>query len=133
VLDVFNRRCEREPENTSIRYEFGMQLKRAGHFRAAYERFKEALDDPRYKSAANLELGECLQRFQKYPEALQHYRQAAESATGAEQLDCRKLALYRAGVLAAGVKLLEPARRYLSELVELDPNYKDAATRLSQL
>ena len=133
VLDIFNSRCERDPENTAIRYEFGMHLKKAGHFRTAFARFKEALGDPEYKSAANLEIGECMQRFQKYPEALQFYRQAVETATEMEQVENRKLALYRAGVLASGIKLQDAARRYLSELVELDPDYKDAALRLSEI
>lgn len=133
VLDIFNSRCERDPENTAIRYEFGMHLKKAGHFRAAYARFKEALDDPQHKAATNLEIGECLQRVQKYPEALQCYRQAVELATQLEQIDNRKLALYRAGVLASGIKLHDAARRYLTELVELDPDYKDVASRLSEL
>ena len=133
VLDVFNSRCEREPENKLLRYEFGMRLKLAGDFEGAMAQFEQAADDPKHKAAAFLEMGECQQRFKKYPEALQYYRQAVELAVTPDQIDCKKLALYRAGVLAAGIKLMEPARRYLSELVQLDPDYNDAASRLQQI
>jgi hypothetical protein len=37
------------------------------------------------------------------------------------------------GLLAEGLKHLEMAERGLAELVALDPQYKDAATRLDKL
>ena len=133
VHEVYISRCEREPENTATRYEFGMHLKRAGQHEAACVQLEQALTDPQRKAAANLAIGECLQRSNKFAEALQHYRHAVQMAGDLEQTDYKKLALYRAGTLASGIKLLEPAKRYLSELVRLDPLYRDAAAKLNEI
>jgi hypothetical protein len=43
------------------------------------------------------------------------------------------LALYRGGVLAAALKKFENAEKYLTELVEKVPDYKDAAARLDKV
>ena len=133
VLEIFNKRVDREPENTAIRYEFGLQLKRAGFFRAAYVHFKQALEDPQNKASAHLECGECLQRTEKYPEAMQCYRQAIAMADEVDQPDCKKLALYRAGVLSGGIKLRDQAKKFLTELIQIDPGYRDAEARLIEL
>jgi tetratricopeptide (TPR) repeat protein len=83
---------------------------------------------------ASLEIGEILQRYQQFPKALQCYRQAAQLAAGdAVRADCRKRALYRAGVLATEMRLFDSARQYLAELVTVDPEYKDGKPRLDKL
>jgi hypothetical protein len=48
-------------------------------------------------------------------------------------LDLRKRALYRAGVLSAGLDDVDSARKYLSTLAELDFGYRDVAERLDKL
>ena len=49
---------------------------------------------------AVLEQGECLHQMKQYQKALECYLKAVDAAT-AEQPDKKKLALYRAGVLAS--------------------------------
>ena len=41
--------------------------------------------------------------------------------------------MYRAGVLATGLKDPLRAKKWLSKLVELDPGYRDASERLDKL
>jgi hypothetical protein len=57
---------------------------------------------------------------------------AVESLTDRE-LELRKRALYRAGVLAAGLDDREAAQKYLSTLAGLDFGYRDVAQRLDKL
>ena len=133
AIEVFTSRCQREPDNLALRYELGLRLQRAGKLRAACEQFQEALADPAWKSAAALALGQCRAQFFEYPQALEYYRLAADSAAGLDQLAGKKEALYRAAELAARVKLKSTARRYLEELLELDPNYRAAAGLLESL
>jgi tetratricopeptide (TPR) repeat protein len=84
--------------------------------------------------AATLELGECLQHLKQYVKALHCYERAAEkSLHDPEAAESHKLALYRAGVLAGGMKELETAERNLRALAELDPEYKDVQTRLDKV
>jgi hypothetical protein len=43
------------------------------------------------------------------------------------------LALYRAGVLATGLRELDRAERHLSELAGLDFGYRDVSDRLDKI
>jgi tetratricopeptide (TPR) repeat protein len=133
AIEVFTGRCQRQPDKMALRYELGLRLQRAGKLKAACEQFQEALADAAQKSAAAFQLGQCRAQFFEYPQALAHYRLAADSALLPEQLECKKEALYRAAELAARVKLKSTARRYLEELLELDPNYSDAAGLLESM
>jgi tetratricopeptide (TPR) repeat protein len=49
------------------------------------------------------------------------------------EVELRKRALYRAGVLASGLDDLDSARKYLSTLAGLDFGYRDVAQRLDKL
>jgi tetratricopeptide (TPR) repeat protein len=133
-FDTARARCDRYPDNRSLRFQFGMWLKRRGDYRQALEALQAGLEVPEHRAAASLEIGEILQRHKQFPKALQSYRQAAQS--GAEEpLDevSRKAALYRAGVLATQMKLYDSAKQYLTALIELAPKYKDARSRLDKL
>jgi tetratricopeptide (TPR) repeat protein len=132
-IEVFSTRCQREPANPVLRFELGLRLKRAGKLRTACQEFQEALASPAQKAGAALELGECLAQFFEYPEALKHYRMAADAALAGQQVELRKEALYRAAELAQRVKLRSPARRYLAELLQIDPNYRNAAGLLETM
>lgn len=132
-IEVFSGRCQRDSSNPKLRFELGLRLKRAGKQRTACQEFKEALASPAQRASAALELGECLAQFFEYPDALKYYRLAADAAVSGQQVELRKEALYRAAELASRVKLRRPARRYLKELLEIDPTYRDAAQLLEQM
>jgi tetratricopeptide (TPR) repeat protein len=131
-LEVFGARCSRYPENLTWKYELALRLKAAGKFPEAIRHFQEALKDVRRKGAISLELGECFQSIKQYPLAMQNYEAAVEVLTDRE-LDLRKRALYRAGVLAAGLKDLDAAQKHLSAVAGLDYGYRDVAERLDKL
>jgi pentatricopeptide repeat protein len=135
-LDVFRNRGFRHPEDKRLKYELGLRLKQVGNHREALEPLQAGLDFPELRAAASLEIGEILQRHHQFPKALQCYRQAAQLAAGDNGLDlhdCRKRALYRAGVLATAMTLTDTARQYFAELVKIAPGYRDARTRLDKL
>ena len=135
-LDVFRNRCFRHPEDNRLKYQLGLRLKQIGNHREALESLQAGLDFPELRAPASLEIGEILQRHHQFPKALQCYRQAAQLAAANESLDvqdCRRRALYRAGVLATAMTLTDTARGYLAELVKMDPAYRDARTRLDKL
>ena len=131
-IEVYSARTARYPENVNWKYELAMRLKAAGNHAEAIKQFQDVLQDARRKGAVALELGECFQKIRQYPLALRNYQTAVESLTDRE-LDLRKRALYRAGVLAAGLEDLDSARKYLSTLAELDFGYRDVAQRLDKL
>jgi tetratricopeptide (TPR) repeat protein len=131
-VEVYSARCARYPENLTWRYELAMRLKAAGNHAEAIKHFQDVLQDARRKGAVSLELGECFQKIKQYQLAMRNYVAAVESLTDRE-LELRKRALYRAGVLAAGLEDREAAQKYLSTLAGLDYGYRDVAQRLDKL
>ena len=131
-IEVYASRCSRYPENLTWRYELATRLKAAGNFAEAIRCFQESMQDTRRRGAVALELGECFQKIKQYQLAMQNY-QAAVEALGDREMELRKRALYRAGVLASGLDDVDAARKYLSLLAGLDFGYRDVAQRLDKL
>ncbi|MEO2002238.1 MAG: tetratricopeptide repeat protein, partial [Pirellulales bacterium] len=131
-IDVFAARVERYPDNVSWKYELAMRLKTAGSPAEAIKFFQQVQMDSRRRGAVALELGECFQKIKQYPLAMRNYQTAVESL-GDREVESRKRALYRAGVLAAAMKDKDAALKFLSNLAELDFGYRDVAERLEKL
>ena len=131
-LEVYSARCARYPENITWKYEFALRLKAAGNYSEAIRHFQDVLQDARRKGAVALELGECFQKIKQYQLAMRNYVTAVESLTERE-VELRKRALYRAGVLATGLEDNDAAQKYLSLLAGLDFGYRDVAQRLDKL
>jgi tetratricopeptide (TPR) repeat protein len=131
-IEVFAARCERYPENLTWKYELAARLKTAGNYTEAIRNFQESMKDARRRGAVSLELGECFQKIKQFQLAMQNYQAAVESLTDRE-MELRKRALYRAGVLATGLDDIDAAKKYLSTLAGLDFGYRDVAQRLERL
>ena len=131
-IEIYSARCERYPENIGWRYELAMRLKAAGNHAEAIRHFQDVLQDPRRRGGVSLELGECFQKIKQYQLAMRNYIAAVESLTDRE-MELRKRALYRAGVLSAGLEDRDSAQKYLSTLAGLDYGYRDVAQRLDKL
>jgi len=133
-FEVLRARSERYPSDKSIQFQLGLRLKRLGNFRQSLEPLQAGLDLLEHRAAASLEIGEILQRYNQFPRALQCYRQAVQlAASDPPNEECRIKALYRAGVLATAMGVVDSARHYLTELVKVAPDYKDAKSRLDKL
>ena len=63
---------------------------------------------------------------------MRNYQTAVESLEDRE-VELRKRALYRAGILAAALKDKDGAVKFLSNLAEIDFGYRDVAERLKKL
>ena len=131
-IDIFAARAERYPDNASWKYELAMRLKTTGSPAEAIKFFQQVQIDSRRRGAVALELGECFQKIKQYPLAMRNYQTAVESL-GDREVELRKRALYRAGVLAAAMKDKDAALKFLSNLAEVDFGYRDVAERLKKL
>jgi len=109
-----------------------LRCKRAGKFKEAIQAFQSARDDTRHKALVQLHLGESFQHIRQFRLALSSY-EAAIQASDDFQADTKKLALYRAGVLAAELDEREKAEKYLTQLAAIDFGYRDVAERLDKL
>jgi tetratricopeptide (TPR) repeat protein len=131
-LEVFATRVDRDPQNPRLQFELGLRLKRAGKTKQAITALQAARSEPKRKALVLLELGECFQKIEQYKLALAHYEQSIEATEAADE-EVRKLALYRAGVLATGLRELDRAERHLSDLAGMDYGYRDVSDRLDKI
>lgn len=131
-LEVYAARAARNPGNSLLQYELGLRCKKAGKFKEAIQAFQAARDDTRHKAAVQLNLGESFQYIRQFRLALASYEAALQAADDF-QLDTKKLALYRAGVLATELDEREKAEKYLTQLAAIDFGYRDVAERLDKL
>ena len=131
-LAVYAARCERYPGDFGLKYELGMRLKRAGKYREAINEFQQARNEQRKTASSNLETGECFQQIKQYKLAIKAYQEAVATA-GIWDEEVKRLALYRVGWLAKGLKDYDTAEKYLSELAGLDFAYKDVSALLDEI
>jgi len=131
-LEAYANRADRDPQNLRHKYELGIRLKRAGKPKEAIPILQAVRSDPKRSAQVLLELGECFQKIEQYKLALNHYEQALEACAEPDS-ETRRLALYRAGVLATGLRELDRAEHHLTELAGLDFSYRDVAERLDKI
>ncbi|MEQ8786537.1 MAG: tetratricopeptide repeat protein [Pirellulaceae bacterium] len=130
-LDVYTARAERHPNDLEVRFELAVRLKRAHNYTEALKLFDQTREAAHRRAHSLLEAGECLHHLKGYEKALKCYVKASEAAE--DDVECRKLALYRAGVLATGMKRFDDAARLLAQIRKLDPDYKDVRVRLDKV
>jgi tetratricopeptide (TPR) repeat protein len=131
-LDIYQQRCQRFPERKRLHYELGLRLRRAHNYREAIKAQDQARQDPQCLVAATLEMGECWQQLKQYAKALKCYQVAINKSSQIDG-DRQKLALYRGGVLAAAMHRNDEAKQWFTDLLVLDPEFRDAASRLDKL
>lgn len=132
-LEIYAARAARDPHNTAVQFDFAVRAKKTGKYREAIQAFQVARSDKRRLAESQLMLGECFQHIEQYKLAMSSYEAALEACDRATQGDLYRLALYRAGVLATGLKDLDRAEKHLSDLAGLDFGYRDVADRLDKI
>ncbi len=131
-LEVYRNRCERYPSHLGYRYELGVRLKKAKLINEAIRVLQEARSDPQRRGDVLLALGECFHQIKQYKLAMDNYEQAIREISDRSQ-ESKKLALYRAGKLALGLRELERAETHLTALAGLDYNYQDVPELLDKV
>jgi tetratricopeptide (TPR) repeat protein len=132
-IEIFQQRIAREPDNLALRYELGCRFKRAGKLAEARPHLEVALAHEASRSPAALELAGYFLQSGQPAEALRLFRLAAAAAAHAGQTTEQSTALYQAGELAARQHLGRLARRYLAELLRVDPSHRAGTSLLESL
>ena len=131
-LEIYAAKSDRDPSNKRLKFELGLRLKKAGKAKEAITVLQAAQGDPKRQSQVLLELGECFQKIEQYKLAMTNYEQSIAESDSTDS-EVYRLALYRAGVLATGLRELDLAEKHLSSLAGLDYSYRDVADRLDKL
>lgn len=132
-VEVYGARSERAPGDAKLQYEYGLRLKRVGQHREAVPPLQAARSDKKRLAEIELHLGECFQNIEQHRLAMKSYEASIAAAESDEWTDLRKLALYRAGVLAMGLRDLDSAERYLTDLASAEFGYRDVGERLDKI
>lgn len=132
-LRVYRGRCELHPDNATFAYEVALRLLRVKEYEDAIKTLENVFDDEHLGALAEFRAGEAHHRLKRFPRALQCYRHAAEKARASGQTECLKQALYLAGFLASGMRMIPQAKKYFVELRSIDPQFKDVGERLEKL
>lgn len=129
-LATLHARSERFPQDAGLKLEVAIRLRRAGNYSGAIQRLEEIAADHSLRPSVLTELGECWQHLRQFDRALDLYTQAITVAEEQNQSDPHRLALYRAGSLAAAMQRTADAKAAFQRLLTLAPNFKDARQRL---
>ncbi|MEN0112039.1 MAG: hypothetical protein AAF805_15065, partial [Planctomycetota bacterium] len=132
-VEVYASRAERSPGDARLQYELGLRLKRVGKHREAIAPLQAARADSKRLAEAELHLGECFQHIEQHTLAMRSYEAAIAACPTSDWSELRKLAHYRAGVLAMGLGDVEVAERRLTDLASADFTYRDIGDRLDKL
>jgi tetratricopeptide (TPR) repeat protein len=131
-LQVYSNRCERYPNNLIFRYELAQRYQWKGDISEAIKQYQIAKADPRKRGMCLINLGECFRVIKQFHLAMNHFEQAVQEIPDREQ-EYKKLAYYRAGKLAMGLKDLTKAEKYLTTLASMDYTYRDVSALLERL
>lgn len=132
-VEVYGARAERSPDDAKLQYEFGLRLKRVGNHREAVTPLQAARKDTKRHAEAELHLGECFQHIDQHQLAMRSYDAAIKACPPGEWSDLKKLALYRAGVLAMGLGDVDTAEQRFADLASADFGYRDVSDRLDKI
>ncbi len=131
-LLVYTNRCERYPNNLIFRYELAVRYQLKGDVGEAIKSFQIAKNDPRKRGMCLINLGECFRTIKQFHLAMSHFEQAVQEIPDREQ-EYKKLAYYRAGKLAMGLKDLSKAEKYMTTLASMDYTFRDTSALLEHL
>ena len=131
-LEVYRNRCERYPNNLIFRYELAQRYQWKGDVGEAIKQYQIAVHDPRKRGMCLINLGQCFRDIKEYHLAMNHFEQAVQEIPDREQ-EYKKLAYYRAGKLAMGLKDFPKADKYLTTLASMDYTYRDTSALLERL
>lgn len=131
-IEIYSARTTRYPANLGFKYELAIRLQKADKTDEAISLLQECRSDIKRKAQVHMALGRCFFDKKVYKLALSNFEQAVE-AEGVAGTDEKKNALYTAGTLAVQMKDVDKAEKYLTELANLDYNYKDVAKWLDKI
>lgn len=125
------RRLGIHPGDTSLRYELGLALARAGDHDGAAAEFQKALADPRRGLDARIGLARAFEGKGFEDLAEKEYQKALDACP---QKDQRHLEiLYSLASLSEARGDRERAREHFTRIFEVDVSYRDVADKMAEL
>ncbi|MDO4584816.1 MAG: hypothetical protein Q4D62_12015 [Planctomycetia bacterium] len=131
-LEIWQSRCERNPNNYSFKYELGMRYQMLGNHDEAIKQFQMAKKEPRRRGSCCLALGQSFQSIKQYRLAMANYEEAIEEIPDRDA-DNKKRAYYLAGKLSMTMGEWVQADQFLARLADMDFSYRDVSELLEKV
>lgn len=130
---VYRQRLQRSPQQLELLIPLADALDKLDQRDEAIEALQTASAQPRLRAESSLQLGRLLERAGRVPEALSAYRRAALFRVPEPSLETKYSALLAAADLCLRSGMVDSGRRYLTMLVELNPQNSYLKQRLTQI
>jgi tetratricopeptide (TPR) repeat protein len=131
-ITEFRKRIERQPTDLTHRYSLGLNLIKTGDIDGAAAEFQRTVADPKLKKGSHRYLGFCFAKKNLLDLSTQQYTAYLALAEDDLADEAKEVRYLRARVLEDQGKKAEAIQDY-ERLVNIDLNYKDAATRLQRI
>jgi len=124
------RRLERNPSDTSARFDLGQGLLETGATDEAIAELQHAVKDPRKKTEALFLLGRAFQEKDLAELALGQFAKALDSAGSGVMA---KEALYEMGQICSRIGKRDEAMQHFTRILEQDIGFRDVAEKVEKL
>ncbi|MFQ5844136.1 MAG: tetratricopeptide repeat protein [Planctomycetota bacterium] len=129
--EELRRRVKAYPTDLNLRFRLGELLLDAGTMDEAIGQFQQTVRDPRFAGDSQLRLGQAFLSKGQFDLALRQFERALKAQVG--MTERRKEILYAMGEVNLRRGVADAARSVLSQIYEVDINYRDVAKRLAEL
>ncbi len=130
-LNLILYRLEKNNQDTSAHYEYGLFLRAHGKIKEAISEFQAAKADISVKKECLVCLASCFQQIKQYRLAMMHYDEVLVLFEDTDELVCQ--ALYQAAKLAFFLEDISKAEKYATRLASIDFSYKDLGDLLDKI
>jgi tetratricopeptide (TPR) repeat protein len=131
-LHEFQRRCDRNPTDLSLRVDLGIRLARARLFDQAITEMQKARSAPGRKQDALIWLGRCFMEKRNPRLAKKHFEEALQGLSAGDQKTFLELH-YLLGRVNEELGDKTAATQHYDEVAAADYGYQDVAQRLDRL
>ena len=122
------KRVERDPTDLQLRFELGVNLMNAGHYREALPELQRARQNPNARLRAMNALGRCYRELSMLDLAAKQLEEAAREIGTMDAT--KKEIVYNLGLVYEQMGNREKSLGCMKQIYEADYGYKDVATRV---
>jgi tetratricopeptide (TPR) repeat protein len=131
-LDEYGRQVESAPTDLDKRFYYATALFDGGDFQEAFKHFQKAVKSPKYSKRANLMMGQCLVKMERYEMAEMAFENVKKEMTDGDE-DLRKNLIYsEADLLERKGDRAAALERFRALYME-DMEFKDIESRIDSL
>ncbi len=128
----YERRTKAHPTDYALKLSYGELLMEGARHDEAIGQFQEAVKDPKYRVAAQNQMGQCFQAKGVYAIAIKSFEDALDNCPDRDN-EVGKDIRYHLGVVYEEMGDVKQALKIYEEIMATDINYRDVSARVDRL